>query len=73
MVFDEPTTGLNPKTANELESELFSLNTGVVLVTHHYNEEIFAQSDEIMIVDNGEIIQSGNYQNKAFKKAVEKR
>jgi len=61
LVLDEPTTGLDPQTRNNLWSVLEKLRKeqGVtVFLTTHYMEEA-ADADHVVILDNGKIVASG--------------
>lgn len=58
-IFDEPLTGLDPKTAHDISKILTDLNSGWITVTHQFDEQLFEQADEIIILDNGEIKAQG--------------
>ncbi|MBS1847378.1 MAG: ATP-binding cassette domain-containing protein [Actinobacteria bacterium] len=62
LFLDEPTTGLDPRARAELWDVIESLvDTGVsVLLTTQYLEEAERLADDILVVDHGHIIASGN-------------
>lgn len=70
LVCDEPTTGLDASTAMSIENELFSLNTGMILVTHRYNEKLFENSDEILIMSEGKITGIGSFSDLTYRQRV---
>ena len=62
ILFDEPTTGLDPinsKSILELIKRLKSIGTTSVIVTHILDDAI-AVGDILTVINNGEIISSGN-------------
>ncbi|CAL9552755.1 ATP-binding cassette domain-containing protein [Streptomyces sp. enrichment culture] len=61
LFLDEPTTGLDPRTRNEVWDEVRRLVTdGVtVLLTTQYMEEAEQLADELTVVDRGKVIASG--------------
>ncbi|WP_334342000.1 ABC transporter ATP-binding protein [Companilactobacillus sp. HBUAS56275] len=59
-ILDEPLTGLDPKTAHDISKILTNLHSGWITVTHQFDEQLFEQADEIIILDNGEVkVQGG--------------
>lgn len=60
LFFDEPTTGLDPKTGEKIEEMLMKLNKGWVTITHRYNKELFNFVDEIIVIDKGKLIGKGS-------------
>lgn len=61
LILDEPTTGLDPKTRQNIWAVLHNLRQKqglTVFLTTHYMEEA-AQSDQVVIINHGEIIASG--------------
>ncbi len=69
-VFDEPTTGLDPKTAEELETKIFHLYDGFLLITHRFNQDLFSQSDNIIVVKNGSISAEGQLTDERIQSAL---
>jgi len=61
--FDEPLTGLDPRTAHDMVGLLTRPNTAAwVTITHQYDAQLFAFADEIVIVDAGRVIAQGPLQ-----------
>jgi len=58
---DEPTTGLDPRTRNDLWKFIEDLVTEgtTVLLTTQYMEEAEHLADEIIVIDNGSIVAEG--------------
>lgn len=54
-ILDEPLTGLDPKTAHDISKILTNLHSGWITVTHQFDEQLFEQVDEIIILENGEV------------------
>jgi lipooligosaccharide transport system ATP-binding protein len=61
LVLDEPTTGLDPQSRALLWEKIRDLKREgrTVLLTTHYMEEAEKLADELVIMDNGEIIERG--------------
>ncbi|MBF9072608.1 ATP-binding cassette domain-containing protein [Streptacidiphilus fuscans] len=61
LYLDEPTTGLDPRTRNEVWSEVRSMvRDGVtVLLTTQYMEEAEQLASELTVVDRGKVIANG--------------
>lgn len=56
VFFDEPLTGLDPKTSQDVIDILLQINNfGWAIVTHQYNESLFSSVDEIIVVSEGKI------------------
>ena len=62
LFLDEPTTGLDPRSRNELWAVLESLvgEGATVLLTTQYLEEADRLADEIVVVDHGRVIARGD-------------
>lgn len=62
LLLDEPTAGLDPHSRNSLWESIRSLpgNGTSVLMTTQYLEEAQALADEVVIIDNGCVIQAGS-------------
>ncbi|GBG94480.1 multidrug ABC transporter ATP-binding and permease protein [Ligilactobacillus salitolerans] len=60
MIFDELTTGLDPQIAAKLQMDLLSMRQGFILITHQYNAATFAQVDEIIVLQEGQVMARGN-------------
>ena len=61
LFLDEPTTGLDPQARRRVWEivEAFKREGGTVLLTTHYMEEAERLSDEVVIIDRGKVIESG--------------
>jgi ABC-2 type transport system ATP-binding protein len=61
LFLDEPTTGLDPQARRRVWEivEDFVAHGGTVVLTTHYMEEAERLSDEVVIVDEGRVIESG--------------
>lgn len=59
LIFDEPVSGLDPKTAQSIEQVLTNLEVGWVTITHHYNPKLFKFANEVIVIDNGTIAAEG--------------
>ena len=61
LILDEPTTGLDPQTRQQLWDKLARLKQqGVtILLTTHYMEEAAQLCDRLIIVDHGKILVEG--------------
>nr|WSY55418.1 ATP-binding cassette domain-containing protein [Streptomyces sp. NBC_00886] len=61
LFLDEPTTGLDPRTRNEVWTEVKSMVGGgvTVLLTTQYMEEAEALASELTVVDQGKVIANG--------------
>src|SRR5699024_4744493 len=61
LLLDEPTTGLDPHSRNSLWELIRALpaNGTSVLLTTQYLEEAQALADEVVIIDDGRVVQAG--------------
>ncbi|TWG06848.1 oleandomycin transport system ATP-binding protein [Streptomyces brevispora] len=61
LFLDEPTTGLDPRTRNEVWAEVRRLadNGTTVLLTTQYMEEAEQLADELTVIDRGRVIANG--------------
>ncbi|MER6101139.1 ATP-binding cassette domain-containing protein [Streptomyces sp. NPDC001832] len=61
LYLDEPTTGLDPRTRNEVWDEVqrMVVEGATVLLTTQYMEEAEQLADELTVIDKGKIIASG--------------
>ena len=69
LLYDEPSTGLDPPTAARLENDMLKLRDKIgltsIVVTHDV-ETIMHVSDRVLILDNGHIVWQGT--NEEFRK-----
>lgn len=72
IFLDEPFAALDPITRHELQIQLknifLQLKKSVILVTHDMKEALFF-GDEIVLMQKGEVIQQGSYQDLALHPA----
>ncbi|WP_016906804.1 ATP-binding cassette domain-containing protein [Streptomyces xiaopingdaonensis] len=61
LYLDEPTTGLDPRTRNEVWEEVQSIvaEGNTVLLTTQYMEEAEQLADELTVIDRGKVIAEG--------------
>ena len=61
LVFDEPTTGLDPQARHMIWSQIHRLKRDgkTILLTTHYMEEAERLCDEIVIIDHGKLLTQG--------------
>lgn len=63
LLLDEPTVGVDPQSRERIHVMLDDLNargTSILLTTHHL-DEAQAQSDRIVIVDQGRVVAAGSF------------
>lgn len=58
---DEITSGLDNETAYEIEKRLLDEDMTIINVTHRYNKALMQKYDEIIVMDGGEIVERGNF------------
>lgn len=64
VFLDEPLTGLDPKTAQDIIAILLANNQfGWAMVTHQFDEALFSAVDQIFVVDEGKITAAGPLSN----------
>lgn len=62
LLLDEATSSLDAETAFEIERELLSMEKiTLIFSTHKYNEDIFKMFDCILVLKNGELIETGTF------------
>lgn len=62
LVLDEITSALDSQTGSEIENELLSLDKTIITVTHKLNPEVMKKYDEIIVIDDGKILEHGRYE-----------
>ena len=60
-IVDELTTGLDHATAGRVERALFESMKGFVYITHRTVPEILAAVDEVLVMEDGELVASGTW------------
>ncbi len=62
LILDEGTSSLDLQTAYDIEKTLLSIDDlTVITITHKLSDEILSQYDEIIVMDHGQIVQSGTF------------
>lgn len=61
FIFDEATSSLDNITALEIEKMIMKSNKTVIMVTHNLNSFILNQADDIIVLDEGKIVEKGNF------------
>lgn len=62
LILDEATSALDTGTSFEIENTILNMQGITVLtITHNINAEILRRYDEIIIMENGKILQRGKY------------
>lgn len=59
IILDEPTSQLDPISATEFINALWRINRELgitVILSEHRTEEVFALSDRVMVIDDGEVL-----------------
>ena len=71
-IFDEPLTGLDPKTAHDISQILINLKSGWITVTHQFDQRLFQNADQIIVLDNGTVQAQGTLDNSNIKNWLKK-
>ena len=77
LVLDEATSSLDNETSMSITNNLLEIdNTTKIMITHKLDKEILNRFDEIIVMKNGMIVESGTYNelinnNATFKSLVE--
>jgi ABC-type multidrug transport system fused ATPase/permease subunit len=77
LLLDEATSALDNETSTSITNNLLEIdNTTKIMITHRLDEEILNRFDEIIVMKNGNIVESGTYKelmnnNATFKSLVE--
>lgn len=59
---DEITSGLDNETAYEIEKRLLEEDMTIINITHRYNKTLMQKYDEIIVMDNGKIVEIGSFE-----------
>jgi len=69
LVLDEGTSAIDMQTAYDIESKLLNIkDLTLITITHKMSEELLSLYDEIIYMENGQIVESGNLQELLEKK-----
>ena len=77
LLIDEATSALDNETTASIINNLLEIdNTTKIMITHRLDEEMLSKFDEIIVMKNGNIVESGTYNelinnNATFKSLVE--
>lgn len=61
VIMDEATSNLDNETAYDIEQMLMGTRQTVIFVTHRYSQEVLAQCEGILVLKDGELIESGTF------------
>lgn len=62
LVMDEPFSGVDVKTAKRMNDLLMEMKKTLIMITHDVSEGNLRQFDEILYINNGRLVKSGDYQ-----------
>jgi ABC-type multidrug transport system fused ATPase/permease subunit len=63
-IMDEPFSAMDEKTTNILQKALFKLkDKTIIMITHRLDKDYLEQFDEIILMDSGQITQTGKYKD----------
>ena len=62
LLIDEATSSLDKKTSYDVESTLTNLDMTIIAITHKLDENILKRYDEILVMKNGQIVESGSFE-----------
>ncbi|MBU3103425.1 ABC transporter ATP-binding protein [Clostridium gasigenes] len=69
LVLDEGTSAVDMQTAYNIESNLLKINDlTLITITHKMSEELLDLYDEIIFMENGQIVEIGNFEDLLNKK-----
>nr|WP_253199732.1 ABC transporter ATP-binding protein [Clostridium gasigenes] len=69
LVLDEGTSAVDMQTAYDIESNLLKINDlTIITITHKMSEELLDLYDEIIFMENGQIVEIGNFEDLLNKK-----
>ena len=76
LIYDEPASNLDRTTAKEIENILLKENKTCIMITHKLDEELLNKFDEILVLKDGFLEETGSYQQliekgNFFRKLVE--
>lgn len=62
LLVDEATSALDKITACEIEKTLMQLDATIIAITHEMDESVLSHYDEVLVMKDGKIVESGNLQ-----------
>jgi len=69
IIFDEATSSLDNKTTNQIEEVLLDMNQVTqIVISHRLNKKILQKFDQIIVMKNGKIVETGNFEDLIDKK-----
>ena len=69
LLLDEATASLDSETSYEIESSILDIeDLTSIVVTHKLNQELLKRYDKIVVMENGNIIEEGNFYELIDKK-----
>ena len=77
LLLDEATSALDNETSSSITNNLLDIdNATKIMITHRLDADILQKIDEIIVMKNGQIVESGSYKdlmnnNSTFKSLVE--
>ena len=77
LLLDEATSALDNETSSSITNNLLDIdNVTKIMITHRLDADILQKIDEIIVMKNGQIVESGSYKdlmnnNSTFKSLVE--
>lgn len=60
-MLDEAFSALDNETTSNIVNDIFALDCTVVMVLHRFNDKILKKCDEIIVMEDGKIIENGSY------------
>ena len=71
LMLDEGTSALDLQTAYDIEKTLLAIDElTVITITHKLSEEILSDYDEIIVMDQGQIVESGSFNHLLTQKGA---
>lgn len=61
ILLDEAFSALDYDTMMDIINDILALQCTVIMVLHQYNDKILKKCDEIIVMDNGRIVERGSY------------
>jgi len=71
LVFDEATAGLDNEALYQIENLIVNLpDITCLTITHRYNHDILSKYDKIFVMKEGELVESGRFDELMSKKGI---